>query len=399
MTRFAFLVLADRSGWPQRMQTWTDRFEIALCTSPEEARALVGSSRPWTAFVVDGNHPAVDRDLLALAAKSGAPPIVVADSASVDWIALGAVTVLNPEFDSEDLNAAVTGPRVSPERAHEIAPVVSVTGPGGTGASTIAIALAQGLARHSPGVLLADFARHAEQHVLHNLRPDRPGIGDLVEAHRTAAPDAATLRQLPEEIPARGYRVLGGLRRSVGWSSLRPRAVEATLNGLRGAHGVIVCDVDADLEGEAESGSFDVEERNTLARSAVAASSAVVVVGGPGIKGTHAMLRVLGEMWAHGVSPGRTVAVVNRGDETSLEKLSDALGRLAGRGRTLLFVPEAPVDAALLDSLPLPMSIVAPVTDAVLPLVEGPRGDTGAGPMRIQPGSLGVPANEAGPDT
>lgn len=396
MTRPAFLVLADR-GWPQRMQNWTDRFELAVCSSPEEARALLGSSRPWAAFLVDGNHPAADRDLLALATRSGAPPIVVAHSTSVDWVALGAVTVLSPEFDSADLSAALLSTPLSDEEPPEMAPVVSVTGPGGTGASTIAIALAQGLARRFPGVLLADFARHAEQHVLHNLQPDRPGIGDLVEAHRTAAPDPTTLRQLPDEVPGRGYRVLGGLRRSVGWSSLRPRAIEAALGGLRCAHGFVVCDIDADLEGEAESGSFDVEERNMLARSAVAASAAVVVVGGPGIKGTHSILRVLGEMWAHGVSPARTVVVVNRGDDTSLQRLGDALGRLAGRGRTLLFVPDAPVEAALLHSLPLPPAVVDPVTDAVLPLVQAPPPDLGTAPTRIQPGSLGAPTadNEA----
>lgn len=380
------------------MLAWTDRFDVELCSSPEEARALARSSRPWSAFLVDGNHPAVDRDLLALANRSGAPPLVVADSTSVDWVALGAAAVLDPGFDADDLTAALSTPLMERAGPRELAPVVSVTGPGGTGASTIAIALAQGLAQRSGDVVLADFARHAEQHVLHNLQPDRPGIGDLVEAHRTAAPDSTTIRKLPEEIPARGYRVLGGLRRSVGWSSLRPRAVEAALNGLRCAHDVVVCDIDADLEGEAESGSFDVEERNMLARTAVAASSAVVVVGGPGVKGTHAMLRVLGEMWAHGVSPRRTVVVINRGDETSVDRLGDALNRLAGGGRTLLFVPEAPVEAALLESLPLPSSLVEPVTAAVLPVMEGPPGDASTGPTRIEPGSLGMRSNDGEPD-
>ena len=351
----------------------------------------MGSSRPWAAFVVDGLHPAVDRDLLALAAKSGSPAVVVAgDAPAVDWLGLGAGAVLESDFGPDDLARAISVPASAHTSSSGTAPVVTVMGPGGTGASTIAIALAQGLAQHWSEVLLADFARHAEQHVLHDLRRDGPSVGDLVEAHRVAAPDAATLRHVPEEIPSRGYRVLGGLRRALGWSSLRPRAVEATLNGLRTSFDAVICDVDADLEGEAESGSFDIEERNILGRSAVAASSAVVVVGGPGVKGTHSVLRVLGEIWAHGVSPRRTIVVVNRGDELALQKLSEALRRLAGEGRTLLFVPEAAVDEALLRSGPLPESVVAPVTDAVLPLLDASVDPGTTGPVRVVPGSLGL---------
>ena len=388
----SILLLSDRNGWPERARSWSDQFDITVCRSGEEIRAHMASSRPWAAFLLDGLHPAVDRDLLALAAKSGSPSVVVGDDApAVDWLGLGAVAVLKPDFGRDDLASAISVHPAAQTSSSGTAPVVTVMGPGGTGASTIAIALAQGLAGRWPAVLLADFARHAEQHVLHDLRRDGPSVGDLVEAHRTAAPDAATLRQLPEEIPNRGYRVLGGLRRALGWSSLRPRAVEATLNGLRASFDVVICDIDADLEGEAESGSFDIEERNILGRSAVAASSAVVVVGGPGVKGTHSMLRVLGEIWSHGVSPRRTIVVVNRGDEPALQKLSEALRRLAGEGRTLLFVPEAAVDEALLRSSPLPESVVAPVTDAVFPLLDASVDPGWTGPVRIAPGSLGVP--------
>ena len=386
----SILLLSDRSGWSERVRGWSE-FNVIACTSGEEVRAHIASSRPWAAYVLDGLHPAVDRDLLALAAKSGSPAVVVAhDSTTVDWLSLGAVAVVKSDFGPDELAGTLSMQPPYRSGGSADAPVVTVMGPGGTGASTIAIAIAQGLAHEWPDVLLADFARHAEQHVLHDLRSDGPSIGDLVEAHRTTAPDAATLRQLPEEVPTRGYRVLGGLRRALGWSSLRPRAVEATLNGLRAAYDVVVCDIDADLEGEAESGSFDIEERNVLGRSAVALSSAVVVVGGPGVKGTHSMLRVLGEIWAHGVSPRRTVVVVNRGDELALQKLGDALNRLAGEGRRLLFVPQVEVDDALLGSLPLPTSLVAPVTDAVRPLLTGSV-DSPIGPVRITPGSLRLP--------
>ena len=51
----------------------------------------------------------------------------------------------------------------------------------------------------------------------------------------------------------------------------------------------VVADVTGDVEGEAEGGSADVEERNHLARSAVLNSSVVVAVGAPGMKGVHSL--------------------------------------------------------------------------------------------------------------
>ena len=391
MPRQSILLLGDGPGWPERVAGWTDRFDVHRSASPEEARALLAGSRPWAAILIDGGHPAADRDLIALAERAGTFALVVdAPHVTVDWKALGARAALPRDFGPEHLVAALTGesPPASPTGA--VHPLVAVTGPGGTGASTVAIALSQGLARTGTAVLLADFRRHAEMHVLHHLDADRPGIGDLVEAHRTSAPDRDTILRLATDIPGRGYRVLGGLRRAVGWASLRPRAVAAALQSLRTAYGVVVCDVDPDLEGEAEGGSFDVEERNALSRSAVGSASAVVVVGAPGVKGAHALLRVLGEMWAHGVEPRRTVPVVNRADAASLDGL---VGALAGLGMTdvrPLGLPSAVTEGEILRGAVLPDPLILPITTAVLPLLQEPRPDSSDPPERITPGSLGL---------
>ena len=351
---------------------------------------MLTGSRPWWVVLIDGSNPGADRDLIALADQAGARPLVVdVSQGSVDWSSLGARATLSPEFSPDDLTAAValnSSPTGEPPLDR---PLVCVTGPGGTGASTISIAISQGLAASGGRVLLADLCRNAELHVLHHLDSERPWIGDLVEAHRTSAPDPERLRELPTPV-ARGYHVLPGLRRSVGWSSLRPRALEATLAGLRNAYDFVVCDIDADLEGQAEGGSFDVEERNALSRTAVANAGAVVVVGGPGAKGAHSLLRVLGELWSHGVEPDHTIAIVNRGDQVSLDRLGAALDRLGAGQTRKLFLPSLELERALLRDEPLPSDFVEPITQAVLTPVGGAGAHPPSVPEKIVPGSLGL---------
>ena len=68
-----------------------------------------------------------------------------------------------------------------------------MTGPGGVGRSTLAMALAAGLAadpRDAGLVVLADLALHAQQALLHDAG-DVPGVVELVDAYRGTALDAA----------------------------------------------------------------------------------------------------------------------------------------------------------------------------------------------------------------
>lgn len=390
MARQSILLLSGSPGWPDRVRTWADAFDVESCTAAEEVRALLTGSRPWALVLIDGSEPDADRDLIALVVRAGARAVVVDSSrGAVEWRRLGAHDILPPDFGRPELMAALRSEAEVHSSIPATAPLVAVTGPGGTGASTIAIALSQGLVADRRRVVLADFCRHAELHVLHHLEPDCPGVGELVEAHRTSSPDPVVLNELPTQVP-RGYQVLPGLRRAVGWSSLRPRALDAAVETLRAAFDVVVCDTDADLEGEAEGGSVDVEERNALARVAVAHSSAVVVVGGPGAKGAHSLLRVLGEMWSHEVPPERTVAVLNRSDADSLARLTAALGQLGAAGTAALILPGLPLESLLLTGGALPESLVTPITASVLPLLGAGVPRHGPAPARIVPGTLGL---------
>ena len=146
----------------------------------------------------------------------------------------------------------------------------SVCGAGGTGASTVAIALAQGLAadaRQAGGFFWPTWPGGPTRPCCTTPPDLGPGVQELVEAHRVGRPDPDEVRRMTFGVPRRDYRLLLGLRQPEAWGALRPRAIDAGVEGLRQAFQVVVADVTGDFEGEAEGGSADVEERNYLARA------------------------------------------------------------------------------------------------------------------------------------
>ena len=447
--RFVVLGLAPaRSVWFRQVAQWADAgslpVEFAKCLSAEDLRARLASGRAHSAVLVDAGLPTVDRDLLARARAAGCAVVIVEDPrVRRDWLALGADATLPSAFSPKDLldalsRRAVTvgrtdslpGEAVLQEHQAWTGVTVALCGPGGTGTSTLAIALAQTLAHQETGrVALVDAALHAEQAVLHDARELVPGIQEVVEAHRRGNPTAAEVRALTYEVEERGYDLLLGMRRARAWSSLRPRAVLGAIDGLRRAYPWLVIDADADLEGEAECGSIDIEERHALARSSLGRADVVLAVGAPGLKGAHALLRVLGDLVGHGIPGSRIVPVVNRAPRSprARAELAGALAGLAPPSRGVrpgpwspVFVPERKVDDAMRDGVRLHPSLGTPLAGAVRAVLrrEGERsvaallgdaagvaGDQAGGgsatagaPARVQPGSLGMWAALAGED-
>lgn len=420
--RYVVLGLArPRAQWFRSVGQWSSSYalpcEFVKCVSAEEVRARLGSGRPFSAALLDGGLPVVDRDLLAAVRDAGCVPIVVDESrAAADWFALGALAVLPLDIAREQLldvlathGVMVGGGEViredvrAPLSSAWQASVVAVTGTGGSGTSTAAMALAQGLADEGSAgpVLLADLCRRAEQAMLHDAREVFPGLQEVVEAHRGARADPAEVLRATFHVPERGYHLLLGLRRPRYWSSLRPRAFEAAFASLRAAFGVLVCDVDDDLEGEDDGGSLDVEERNLLTRVPVRSADVVVAVGSAGLKGLYSLAGLLGELVAHGVEADRIVPVLNLAPRQLRQRaaLAATLAQLtAGRdGNQRLpspvFLPRRRVEEALRDGVALPAPLPALLAGAYHAALR--RTTSASGPpepefARVAPGSLGT---------
>ena len=425
MSRERFVILGvarARSLWFRAVAQWATSAaipaEFVKCVSAEEVRAHLAGGRAFSAALLDGGLPTVDRDLIAAAREAAVPVLVVDDGrGGRDWRALGATTVLPAGFDREQLlealaanalmvgggDAGVTteGPTAVDTR---LGRVVAVCGPGGTGASTAAVALAQELGSDPKGegpVLLADLALRAEQAMLHDARDIVPGVQELVEAHRGRRPTAEEVQALTFDVTGRHYHLLLGLRRSRYWSTVRPRSFEAAFDSLRNAFGTVVCDITADFEGEEDGGSIDVEERNVMARTAVQRADAVVVVGAAGVKGLHALVRVIGDLLDVGVVPPRIVPVLNMAQRNPKfrAEMTAALAQLislpAGAATSLpspVFLPQRRVEAALRDGAPLPPPLGPLLAGAVrATFARNPRraGATVDEPQPVTPGSLG----------
>jgi hypothetical protein len=441
--RYVLLGLARaRADWFRTVARWATAgmlpAEFLRCVAAEELRARLRSGRRFSAAIVDAGVPGLDRDLIAAAEEVGCRVLVVDDVTSGrDWKGLGVAAVLAPTFSRDELlevlaahaemvGAAVVddGPRPD-QAARPRGELIAVTGPGGTGASTVAIALAQGLATglgqdrnrrerrgaaSAPSVLLADLCRVADQAMLHDSRVVVPGIQEVVESHRISVPPRSTLLDQTFEVPARGYRLLLGLRRPRHWVTVRARALEATLDSLQRLTDIVVADVDADVEGEAETGSLDVEERNLLSRATIARAGAVVVTGEPSMKGLYALVRTLGELLGFGVPVDRLIPVVSRAPRSPRARaelaaaLADLLAASSGiaakRLVAPLHLPERRIDDALRDGVALPAplpALTARAVVAVLQRADDREAAVADGPELVTPGSLAAFTAQEGP--
>ncbi len=401
--RYVVLGLAPaRAGWFAAVARWATAAALPLdfvkVVSIEEVRARLRSGRPFSALLVDGASPGLDRDLVELAAAHGCAVLVVDDGRGRAWPEAGVAQALATPLERPALLDALRA-HARPIRRHD-APallarpladaeagwrgrLVAVTGAGGVGRSTLAMALATGLAadpRDRGLVALADLSLDAQQALLHDAGDVVPGLLELFEAHRTGRPSPDEVRRLCFVVGDRGYDLLLGLRRHRDWTALRRAVFRAALDGLRRAYRTVVADVDADVEGERESGSVDIEERNLVARTALPAADLVLVVGAPGLAGLHSQLRVIRDLLGLGVEAPRVLPVINRAPRNpraraeaggALARLLTADGLPPGLAATPVFVPDRRgVDEALRDGAAPPSALVAPVTDAARALLE-----------------------------
>jgi hypothetical protein len=434
--RYVLLGLARaRAEWFRVVGQWTNAAvlpaEFLRCVSVEEVMARLRSGRRFSAVLIAADAVGLDRDVIDEARRVGASVIVIDDGTSGrEWQALGAASVLAPVFSRDELLAVLAAtssmigatrlpaPETPSDPAGARGRLAAVTGPGGTGASSVAMALAQGLGRgegrrvvrrqgegveqggHVPSVLLADLCLCADQALLHDARVLVPGLQEVVEAHRTSVPTPSALVEQTFDVPARGYRLLLGLRRHRHWASLRPRMVDATLDSLQRRFDVVVADVDVDVEGERETGSLEVEDRNLLARASLARADVAVVVGEPSVKGLVSLVRVLTDLFEFGVTIERMLPVLTNASRsprvraermrTLADLLSSAIGPASSHMLPAVQLPTRDLDGCHRDAAPLPGALSRPlarVATAVFERVEPQRHETIA-PARVLPGTL-----------
>lgn len=418
--RFVVLGLAHvRSSWFVEVARWSTAgsvpVEFLKCITEEEVRARLASGRPFSALLIDGPLPATDRDLIDTAAARGCPVIVVDDDAR-DWAALGAAATLPTGFDRTQLidtleqratvihDATVISldDAARPTTPGWRGSLVAVTGTGSTGASTLAMALAQGFGhdiRNGGLVLLADLALDADQALLHDAGDIVPGVQELVEAHRNARPSTQHIRSFTFDVPDRRYRLLLGLRRHHDWSSLRPRAFAAALDGLLRTYRSVVADIDSDVEGEDQCGSVDVEERNLMARTVATAADVVVVVGAPGLTGLSALVRTVHNLLELGVPATSVLVVVNRAPRQQRARaeitaaFADLLDHRTDEGTVVgpVYLSERRgLDELVRDGGRLPTAITTTLANATQAVLDRQTDESGErAPQPVVPGSLG----------
>lgn len=400
-------LVSTAAAWPRRLDSWSASgaipVTVTFCPSVEHLQARLRSGQR-AAVLLDGDLPMVDRDLIAAIAAAGGIALVVEGTRRPrGWGQLGAAAVLPPDFDERQLLAVIDPRTEAPVPARTVqshAPLIAVTGSGGTGASVAAIALSQGLAATRRRPLLMDCCLHAEQSMLHNAHAAQPGLTEMVELHANGVPSARQIRQLTLGIVERGYHLLVGLRRARHWSSLRPASLQVTLQSLQTAFDAVVADVDADVDGEAQTGSVEVEERNALARTVLSRADLVLVVGQPSMKGVYALVRTLIDLLEFGIAPQRLLPVLNQasGAAATRAELSRAVRQLisdAGGAAVspALFLPDVPLESELRDRDALPAALpraLATAADALLSR-QGVAQQSGNAPepQRIAPGALG----------
>lgn len=409
--RYVVLGLAPpRSSWFRDVAQWAHTgvapIEFVKCVSVDELRARLGSSRPHSAVVVDSGIPDLDRDLVDLARRRQCAIIAIGASRRE----LDVDAVLPSRFAPVELTGALAAHAQPIDRADALpglldpdppaawrGATVAVCGPGGTGTSTIAIALAQAMAHSGQTTLLADLSLRGEQAMLHGAPDVGPGVQELTEAHRAVTLSPAEVVAMTWHVEARGYHLLLGLRRRRSWPAVRPRAFELAFDALRRAFDVVVADTDDDLEGEAEGGSADVEDRHIMARTTARHADVVFVVGVPGMKGLHALLTVVSEFVDFGVPADRLVPVINQAPRLPRARaeiaraLAELAGGLADGIPGPLLLPRRPIDQALHDGARLPGSITEPLAGAYQAVLDrvGRRPSDRGQPVAIVPGTIG----------
>ena len=174
-----------------------------------------------------------------------------------------------------------------------------------------------------------------------------------------------------------------------------------------------MADVDDELDGESETGSFDLEDRNAMSRTTVADADAVVAVATPTVTGIHGLVGLLDDLRRFGVPGDRVLVVIDRAPRNARARaeLTRVVASLTGAADRPdphvgpVYVPERRgLDGIHRDLARFPDPVADPPGRAVLALLDR-RGDRDApttmpdAPVPIRPGELGHWSDDGLPGT
>jgi MinD-like ATPase involved in chromosome partitioning or flagellar assembly len=233
--------------------------------------------------LLDARLAGLDRDVITELHANAVRVVVVAEADERSGN-LGADAVIPPDVAAVVLalrgGVAVASPRHSRPDGPPQGKVIAVWGPiGSPGRTSVAVGLADEAARLGVSTLLIDADTYGPS-IAHRLGllTDSSGLTAACRFAGQGRLDEAALHRVSLRLPS-GLVVLTGLSRSSGWDSVRPAALDTTLDATRTLYDVTVVDVGFCLEHDALSW-FEpgTASRNQAAVAVLGAADVVLAV-------------------------------------------------------------------------------------------------------------------------
>ena len=383
--------------------------EFIRCTGPVDLATRLGTGRPFSAALVDHRTVGLDRELVRRASAAGCPVIVVGGADDPGrLVSLGAAAHMEEPPSAHDLDAMLAGHATPIGRIDDLrlglrtedgptgwtGRMVAVTGPGGTGASTVAQLLAAAMAddpRMYSSVLLIDACLEADQAHMHGITDPQVDLQAAARAHRNGDPVDSDLRALTFVPAGHRHRLLPGIRQRRDWPTIGGPSLEAALGNLRDHHLATIVDVDPYVDLAPTHQPVGPTTPGEPARIVLGMADLVLVVGGAGSDASRSLDRVRANLIESGLPTDRLIELPLATPHSVGRPGSRRAGRAVRRGQSVRSGDRAADLPATLDDPDAP----ARLADRVLAVLDRlPSRTQNLNEVAVVAGSLGTTSND-----